>query len=454
MKENNNILKIFIITLIAVLNCNSNVAKAGARPLSLIRDTEIENTLHSWGEPIFKAANLDSNSINIILVQSDAVNAFVAGGSNIFFYTGLISKTESPGELIGVLAHETGHITGGHLIKGREAMERASYESIISTILGVGIAIASGDASAAPAIALGGSSMATRKYLAHSRVNESSADQAALTFLENAEINPSGMASFMDKLKADNYVPKSQQSEYIQTHPLVDNRIETLKRRIDSSAYKQTPYSDEWMEQHVRMKAKLIGFIHPGQIPWIYEDKDQSMAANYARAIASYRNNNIDDALKRIDALIKIEPKNPYFLELKGQMLVDFGRVEESITYYRQALEIMPEATLFRVALAHALIETAKEDQSSKLGEAIEHLERALIDEERSTRIHRLLATAYGRLKQENKAKIHLAEEAVLQRNFTYAKQHAQNVLENEKEGSNTWIKAKDIISFIETTKK
>ena len=453
MKENNNILKIFITILVAALNCNFNVAKADTRPLSLIRDTEIENILHGWGDPIFKAADLDSNSINIILVQSDAVNAFVAGGSNIFFYTGLISKTENPGELIGVLAHETGHITGGHLIRGREALERASYESIISTILGVGIAIASGDASAAPAIALGGSSMATRKYLAHSRVNESSADQAALTFLEKAKINPSGMASFMDKLKADNYVPESQQSEYIQTHPLVDSRVEKLKSRSNSSPYKGVPYPDEWMEQHARMKAKLIGFIHPGQIPWIYDDKDQSIAANYARAIASYRNNNIDDALKRISALIDIEPKNPYFLELKGQMLVDFGRVEEAIDYYKKAIEIMPEATLFRVALAHALIETADEDKS-QLNEAIEHLERALIDEERSTRIHRLLATAYGRLKQGNRAKIHLAEEAVLQRNFPYAKQHAQNVLENEEEGSKSWIKAKDIISFIESTKK
>ena len=442
----------FVIFYFIIVLCLSS-ATVYAKAPSLIRDTEIENTIRLWASPIFEAAGLDPLGVNILLAQSDVVNAFVAGGPNIFLYTGLINKTSDPGELIGVIAHETGHISGGHLIRMREALERASYESIIGMILGAGVAIASGDAGAAPAISLGGNSFAQRRFLAHSRVHESSADQAAFTFLEKAKINPSGMVSFMGKLKADNYIPENQQSEYVRTHPLINNRIESMERRMSESAYKNKSYPDTWKDQHARMKAKLVGFISPGKVAWVYGDRDVSIPAQYARAIAAYRNNHVNDALKRIDDLLEIEPNNQYFLELKGQMLVDFSRIDEAIPYYKKALDIMPEATLFRVALAHALIESAGQNEAPLL-EAIDNLERALREESRSSRVHRLLATAYGRVNQKNNAKIHLAEEAVLQRRFSYAQQHAQSVLESETVGSKLWVKAKDIISFIETTKK
>lgn len=426
-------------------------AQKGAR--TIVRDTEIERILSEWSTPIFKAAGLNPNAVKIILVQSNDINAFVAGGSNIFFYTGLIAKTDNPGEVIGVLAHETGHISGGHLIKSREALERASYESIIGTILGVGAALATGDAGAVPAISLGGQSMAQRSYLAHSRVNESSADQAAMSFFEKSAMNPTGMETFFEKLKSENYMPENQQSEYIRTHPLTSNRIEAVRHRIEESAYKNKEFPKKWNEQHARMKAKLIGFITPGQVPWIYSDQDKTVPARYARAIAAYRSNEINEALSQIDGLLKIEPNNPYFLELKGQMLVDFSRVSEAVPYYRKAIQAMPNAPLFRIALAHALIESAN-NKPALLNEAIGELKRALRDEPRTSRIHRLLATAYGKLGQHDLAKIHLAEEAVLQRNFEYAREHAQSVLSNAKDGSPLAMKARDILVFIENAKK
>ena len=453
MRYFKNRLKIVFVALALYMACIPAIAHAQRKAPSLVRDTEIENILKEWASPIFKAANLNPKSVNIILVQSDVMNAFVAGGPNIFLYTGLISKTENPGELIGVMAHETGHIAGGHLIQTRDALERASYESIIGTILGVGAAIVSGDSAAVPAIAMGGTSIAQRKFLAHSRVQESSADQAALTFFEKAEMNPTGLATFMAKLKSETYMPENQQSEYVRTHPLVDNRIEALERRIASAPSKDKSFPKVWEEQHARMTAKLIGFITPNQIPWVYDDNDKSIAAEYARAIAAYRNSNVNAALKRMDALIALEPKNPYFLELKGQMLVDFGRVNEALPYYRQANDILPDAPLIGIALAHVLIESNKNDDPKVFEEAIESLNRALRDESRSSRIHRLLATAYGRMGQENRAKLHLAEEAVLQRRFSYATQHAEAVLANEQEGSAIWIQANDIISFIKTVK-
>ncbi len=452
-----NLFKIFfvIFILLIIFIYPLQGLNAGNRAkFSIIRDTEIETILHSWSKPIFEAANLDPKSVNIILVQSNDINAFVAGGANIFIYTGLISKTENPGELISVIAHEVGHIAGGHLIRGRKALERASYESIISTILGIGVAIVSGDPAAASAISLGGSSIAGRRYLAHSRIQESSADQAALKFLEKAQLNPSGMISFMNKLNSDNYMPQTKQSEYVQTHPLASNRIEAISGNVSSSKYNSKPYSNLWIRQHKIMKAKLAGFISPGQISWLYDSRDKSIPALYARAIAAYRLDKVDEALERISELINIEPKNPYFYELKGQMLVDFNRVDEAIIYYKKAIDILPDADLFRIALAHALIEFAKENDINLLNQAIEQLQISLRSESKSPRVYRLLAIAYGRLGEDNRAKIYLAEEALLQRNFSYAKEHAEYVLNNEVEETMLWIKAKDIISFVENNKK
>ncbi|MCB1784406.1 MAG: M48 family metallopeptidase [Alphaproteobacteria bacterium] len=428
----------------------------GGKGMTIIRDTEIENTLREWSTPIFKAAGLNPEAINIILVQSDQMNAFVAGGSNIFIYTGLINKTDNPGELIGVIAHETGHIAGGHLIRSRDAMERASYESIVGMLVGVGAALASGEAGAVPAIAIGGGSMAQRRLLAHSRVQESSADQAALTFLEQAKINPTGMLTFMEKLKAEIYMPSNQQSEYIQTHPLVENRIEALETRDEASPYKNQPYPASWVEAHARMKAKLAAFINPGSIPWIYSDRDMSIPARYARAIAAYRNNQVDSALSQIDDLLKAEPQNPYFLELKGQMLVDFGRGSAGLPFYRKAIDLLPKAPLLRIALGHALIESAPASSSpdASLREAIDQLERAAQDEPNSTQLHRFLAIAYGKLGDENMAKVHLAEEALLQRRFDYAKEQAEGVLKHAEKNSKAWLRAKDVLSFVENNEK
>ena len=181
----------FLGTLFILFCATWSHAYAQSSPI-IIRDTEIENPRETWLAPLLDAAGLGPNSDNLVVVQSPDVNAFVAGGANIFIYTGLIEKTETPEELIGVMAHELGHITGGHLIRSRDAYQRASYESILGTVLGIGAAVLSGNGGAANAIISGTQSVAARRFLAHSRINESSADQAALGFMENAGINPEG----------------------------------------------------------------------------------------------------------------------------------------------------------------------------------------------------------------------------------------------------------------------
>lgn len=440
------ILRALVLTILA-FSMVSQAALAAAPPV-LIRDTEIEGILKEWAAPLVAAADLPKDSVEIILVQSPDMNAFVAGGANIFIYTGLIAHTDNPGELIGVIAHEMGHIAGGHLIRGRAAMERASYESILGMILGVGVAIASGDGGAAAAIGTGASSIAARRFLAFSRVQESSADQAALTFMDKAKMDPSGLASFLGKLESEELMPANQQSEYIRTHPLTANRIEAVQTRGQSSVFKDTPYPPEWVEQHARMKAKLIGFISPEKVAWQYDDQDKSVPARYARSIAAYRQNDVTGALKEIDILIASEPGNPYFQELKGQMLVDFGRVSEAIPYYRKSVDMLPGAPLLQIALAHALIESGGGDQS--LEEAVRQLEQALIKEPRSSRAYRLLGISYGKLGHEGEAKLNLAEEALLQSRFDYAKELAEGAVRSFPEGSREWLRAKDILSHVE----
>lgn len=420
---------------------------------TIIRDTEIENILSEWFKPIFEVNNMDPDQVNIILVQSNDINAFVAGGANIFFFTGLIQKTTSPMELIGVMAHELGHISGGHLVRSREALESASYESILGTLVGIGAALATGEAGAVGALAGGSNSVAQRRFLSKVRTFEASADQAAIQSMERAQLNPEGLLTFLNKLEGQELVPESQQSEYVRTHPLTRSRVDTIENAVSQSNYKDRTVPEKWIKQHERMKAKLLGFINPEHVIWTYDDRDQSIPAQYARTIADYRLNNIEAALSGIDRLIALEPQNPYFYEIKGQMLVDFSRVQESIAPYQKALKLKPDSALIRVALAHALIESGQSTPST-LNEAIDHLKIAAVKERRSPRVQRLLATSYGRLGQEPEAKFHLAEEALMQGRFDYAKQQAESALEGLKENSSSWYRAKDILSFIETQKR
>lgn len=418
----------------------------------IIRDTEIEDIFKEWTAPLLKAAKIDQGNVKIVLVESPQINAFVAGGANIFFYTGLIEKTDSPGEVMGVLAHEMGHISAGHLITTRDAMERASYESILGTVLGIGAAIVTGDGAAANAIIAGGHSIAQRQFLSYSRINESSADQAALGFFEKAELPPQGLATFMEKLESEELLPSSQQSEYVRTHPLTRDRLDAIEARAKNSPYQTVLFPAHWSDQHARMKAKLMAFINPGRVPWVYDDADKSVPARYARAIAAYRTNDIDGALKGVNALIATEPNNPYFHELKGQMLVEFSRIKEGVLSYEKAVALLPKAPLLRMALAHALIESGNDKEALKKAE--KHLQLALRDEPRSTYIHRLLATIYGRLGQESLAKLHLAEEAVLQRRLPYARAQAEGALKGLEKGSREWLQAEDILSQIENLER
>lgn len=429
-------------------------AHAGKSP-TIIRDTEIEAILKEWSAPLLDAAGMEPGSVNFVIVQDDQVNAFVAGGANIFLYTGLIEKTRSPGELLGVIAHELGHIRSGHLIRTREALEHASYEAMLGMVLGIGAAILTGDGGAASAVAMGGRGHAEANFLSFSRIQESSADQAALEFLNGAQEDPAGLLSFMEQMESQELLPASQQMEYVRTHPLTRDRIDAIRKGVTGSAYAGKAGQAHWAEQHARFLAKLNGFIAPEKIGWVYEDRDQSLPARYARTIAAYRENRVDKALGLIDGLLQEEPQNPYFHELKGQMLMDFGQLEPAKLSLRRALELNAKAPLIRILYAQALIESSNNGaRQPEVRDAVEQLTRALRDEPRSSFVHRLLATAYGYQGKEAEAKLHLAEEAVLQRRFDDARRLAESASGQLKEGSQTWLRAQDILSYIQYADK
>lgn len=419
----------------------------------IIRDTEIENAIATWSADVLQAGGMPGNQVRFVLIQSPDVNAFVAGGANIFIYTGLIAKTDTPQELIGVIAHELGHIVGGHLSRTGEVASNASFEAMIAVLVGVGAAIATGDGGAAAAGAAIGQGAAMNSFLSFSRVQESSADQAGFRFLDRAGIDPTGLLTFLEKLGSQELLPVSQQSAFMRTHPLSRDRIDALQAKVETSRNKGKPVPAAWTEDHARVKAKLAGYITPQQVTYLYPQSNQSIAAKYARAVAAYRSNKVDVALSGVNGLIAAEPQNPYFHELKSQMLYEFGRAGEAVTAYDKALKLAPKSGLIRTALAQAMLESPGSSKTT-LQTAIQHLKRAQQDEPRSTQVKRLLATAYGRMGLEPQARVYLAEEAMLQGRKAQAVAMAKAALEKLPPDAAERQRARDVINSIDLKKE
>ena len=380
-----------------------------ARAEGVIRDAEIEAYLKEITTPIFAAAGLGDQHVSIILIDSPMLNAFVSGGQNIFLYTGLLATCDNPGELYGVIAHETGHIAGGHLARGAAAARQASSQALIGTLLGVAAGVASGNPGAGVALITGGSDVAMRSFLAFSRQQESAADNAGLSFMQKAKLDPRGLVSFLEKLESQELLPPERQSQFVRTHPLTRDRVDALRSRVEQSNVPYDPISPQWIEDHARMRAKLMGFTDPMQALQTYGAKDTGFAAQYGRAIALFKRNQLAAALPIVDVLLKREPKNPYLFELKGQMLFESAQVKDSIPLYKQALALVPRVPVIQTEYAHALIEGGS---AADLPEAITNLQDAVSLEEGSPLAWRLLATAWGRQGHEGLSSYALAESA------------------------------------------
>lgn len=397
-----------------------------------------------YATPIFRAAGLDPNGVSVYIVNDNSLNAFVAGGQKLFINTGLLLKAETPEQVIGVMAHETGHIAGGHLSRVHDQLRNASAISILSTIAGVAAGVAAGRSDVGTAAILGGQNVATRNFLAYSRTQESSADQAGVKFLTKAGISARGMLQFMQTLEGQELLSTASQDPYMRSHPLTTERVDFIKNYVSNSPLKDAKVSPELYERHARMRAKLFAFTnHIQNTMRTYPESDTSIAARYARSIAYYRDSQLDPALKIVEGLIAEEPSNPYFEELKGQILLEFGRARDAIPPLEQSVDLSNGAPLIRLLLAHAMIETG-DDQY--LAPAKENLIGALSRERGNASAWRFRAIVENRLGNEGEASLSQAEYSLLTGDRQAASYHAVQADRKLDKGSAAWLRAQDIL--------
>ena len=424
-------------------------AATQGRRLSFIRDAEIEHIIGRLAEPIFQVAGINSDAVALYLVSDPRPNAFVTGGQNMFFTTGLLTQTTGADQLIGVIAHETGHLAGGHLARGQEQLQAAQRTALISALLGIAAAVAAGDAGAGAAVISGGQTVAERGFLSYSRTMESAADQAGVSYLDRIGVTSEGMLTFFEHLEDQELLSQSRQAEYVRTHPLTRDRIEFVRQHVRNSRYTGRPLPADTVEAFDRIQAKLIGFLEP-QAALSRFAGDESVAGRYGTAIARFRIGDLDTALAGMDRLIAEEPGNPFFHELKGQMLLEGGRPAVARASYERANALFPGEPTLMVPLAQTMLAT---EADNELQDTIELLNQSVATRFGSTPMAwRLLATAYGRSGDLGMAALALAEEALAKGDRAGARQQAQRALQTLPDGSTGWLRAQDVLRAAERT--
>ena len=420
-------------------------AAAQGRGVSLIRDAEIEATIRAYAEPVFKAAGLDAAAIKVHLVNDNRINAFVTPGMNMFINTGLLIRADTPNQVIGVIAHETGHIAGGHLVRIQDEMRNATIENILAMIAGIGAGVATGN----PGVGIGtmalGQNVALRNILKYSRTQEASADQAGMGFLDDTHQSSRGMLEFFEKLESQMLLNTESQDPYLQTHPLTRDRVDSVQQHVDHSPYSDAKDPPALIEMHQRMLAKLKGFLWPlDQVMVAYPKTDTSQPARYARAIALFRVSRLKESLILMDSLLKESPDDPFFLEQKGQILFQNGRLADALPLYQRAVELKPQEALLRQELGQVQLET--EDQRY-VKPAVANLEFAAGMQSNDPGVWRLLAIAYGRDNQIGLSQLAQAQEAMASGDKKEARLQARRAVKILPSGSPGWMQAQDIIS-------
>ena len=423
--------------LVALLSLSLWWLAAPAHALSLIRDAETEQFLRDYSNPIFRAAGLEPSSVRIFIVNDPAINAFVAGGSNIFIHTGLLLASEDPDMLLGVIAHETGHIAGGHLARGTEALQDAQLSTILSYVLGAAAGIAGGGDAAAGIISAG-QHVAQRNLLSFTRVNEQAADQAALHYLDELNIPATGLLSLMEKLRSREQIYRGQVDPYALTHPLSKERIAHIRGHLLRQSGEVKPDVQK-QKRHARMLGKLKGFLNDPEII-LAKGSPKTVEAKIAHVVAYHRLSKTEKALKLIDSLLKEESENPYFIELKGQVLSETGRHKEALIYYRKASKALPQNALLRTDYARSLLSQSSPDYAL----AADQLARATQLDATNPMSWQLLAQAEAELNHKGKAALAHAEAALLRNDGELARRYATEALDKLPKSSPALLRAQD----------
>lgn len=428
---------------------------ARAQGLPLIRDTEIELLLNDYSQSIFRAAGLGTGRVTVRIVNNEAFNAFVIDGRNVFMHTGTLMQSNTPNEVIGVIAHEAGHISGGHMAALRARIAKDQTRALLIQLLGIGAMIggaASGNqevGSAGQGVMMGGNELIMRGLTAERRSQESAADQAGLKFLDATQQSGLGMLSTFERFAGQELFSDAHRDAFARTHPVATDRLARLRQLVETSPYYKNKDSPQLQLRHDMMRAKLSGYMEPPSIVFNrYPASDTSLPARYARAIASFRlgAGGLDQALAGADSLIRDYPTNPYFWEIKGDFLQKAGRPKEAIAPLRKSLQLHKgDAPLVGVQLAQSLLQT-KEPQFSD--EAINLLRKAVQREPDNATAYNTLGQAYydkGLLPQSELAR---AQGLFYFGAVKQAQEFAKRAQGGLQPGSPDWVKADDIINY------
>ena len=430
--------------LVLTVLITSIVRPAFAQNLSLISDAETERMIREFAAPVFAAAGLTTDSVSVHIVNDRALNAFVAGGQRIFLFTGLLVEADHPGQIIGVLAHETGHISGSHLARTQDALRGANAIAVVAAVLGVAAAVAGGGGAAGAAVVGGGSQVAGQSILQYSRVQESAADQAAVRFLEDTGQSSRGLIEVLQKLGDQEALLRRNQTSYGRTHPLSRDRILALEKLTNNSPSRDAQPSPEQVAAFDRVRAKVMAFLNPKRAMREYDEDDTSVPARYARATANHQLTNPDRAIAEIDSLIADFPEDPFFHELKGQITFENGGRGAAIPPFQEAVRLAPHEPLLRLALGQALVAM---NDPALTKEAIIHLEEAVRIDRELTGAWGQLAIAYGRDKQLGMSSLASAEQAIGSGRTGDARAHATRAERLLPVGSPGHLRAQDILS-------
>lgn len=412
---------------------------AAAQSISLLRDAEIEKFLDDYSRPIFAAAGLKPSSIEILIVNDATMNAF-AGGRYMGVNTGMITFVETPNELEGVIAHEAGHLAGGHSTRSQEAMANATRPMLLSLVLAAG-AVAAGAPEAGIGLLGLGQNVGMANFLKYSRGQESTADQSSITYLDRLGHSSKGAMDLWSRVRNYQIITGARINPYLQTHPLANDRLAALETRARQSPHFDKTDSPEAIARLRLIQAKIKGFLHdPRAVLRDYPLSDQSEPAHYARAVAFYRNADIDRALKEVRTLIATRPDYPYFHELENQILFEYGRADEAVGPGREAVALLPDNALMRLALGRTLLATGD------VAGAESELKRAVAIENDNSFAWYELARAYGEAGNEPLANLATAESRYHAGAPADANQFARRALTGVKQGTVEWRRAMDII--------
>jgi predicted Zn-dependent protease len=419
----------------------------------VVRDTEAEQLLRDYTRPILRAAGLEKQNIQAVIINDSAFNAFVADGRRIFVNYGAIMQSETPNQLIGVLAHETGHLAGGHLSKMREQMAQAQTQMIIAMLLGAGAMVAGsrsgngngGLANAGAAAVAGPQEMIRRNLISYVRAQEENADRAGVKFLTATGQSPKGMYETFKRFANDSLFAARGADPYLQSHPMPADRVAGLADLARSSPYWEKKDDPALQMRHDMVRAKISAFMERQDTVYRrYPMSNESLPARYAHAISTYLHGDLRSALAQIDGLIQLQPNNPYFYELRGQALLEGGKPADAVAPLRKAVALSNRSPLIEMLLGQALVAA---DNKAYTDEAIGILRAAVARETEAPLGYMQLAMAYGRKGDYAEADLASAQAAFLRGDNKTARELAARAKTRFAVGTPGWVKADDIVA-------